>query len=330
MNRTLWGVMAVGALAAGAVTWWVWHRPAATAGPLELYGNVDIREVELAFRQGGRIATLAVDEGASVARGQVLATLEAQPLQDQWLMARANLAQAEAELAKLRQGNRRQEIAQAEAAQAQAAAAAQEAERHFARQQALLAEGASSERAVDAARSARDQTAAALASARHALSLRREGARPEDLAAAQARVASAQAAVALAHTAMTDAQLLAPSDGVVSTRLREAGSIVGAGVTVYTLSLQDPVYVRAYVSQPQLTQVKPGAPVQVVVDGRTAPLPGTVGFISPRAEFTPRAVQTPELRTDLVYRVRIAVPGGADALRQGMPVTVRLGDHAGS
>ena len=94
--------------------------------------------------------------------------------------------------------------------------------------------------------------------------------------------------------------------------------------TVYTLSLQEPIYVRAYVSQIQLTRVQPGSAVTVTADGTPEAFKGTIGFISPKAEFTPKSVETAELRTDLVYRVRIVLPGAAKALRQGMPVTIAV------
>jgi len=86
--------------------------------------------------------------------------------------------------------------------------------------------------------------------------------------------------------------------------------------------------VRAYVSGPQLTKVKPGSAVTVTADGTTERFKGTIGFISPKAEFTPKSVETTELRTDLVYRLRVVLPGAAHSLRQGMPVSV-LVDEVG-
>ena len=318
-------IVAVVVLALGLAAAYVWRGPSQPAGgALQLHGNVDIREVELAFRQGGRVARVAVDEGAAVKAGELLAELDARPLEDALLAAQAARAMAAAELDKLRRGNRRQEVAQSHEAVRQAEAAAAEAERQQARQAALFADGMVSAQAVEAARSQREQTQALLASARQGLSLRQEGARREDIAAAEARLAGVEAQLALARTALADARLVAPSDGVVSTRLREAGSMVAAGAPVLTLALQEPVYVRAYASQPQLTRVRPGAVVTVTTDGSSQAFKGTVGSVSPRAEFTPKAVETAELRSDLVSRVRIVLPGAAHALRQGMPVTVLL------
>lgn len=316
-------LLLAGAVLAGQL-WWKQSHPAPAR--LTLYGNVDIREVEMAFRQSGRIARLNHDEGTTVRAGEVLAELDPQPFADALAVAAANKAQAQAELQKLTAGSRPQEIAQAEQTVAQAEAAMTEAQRQYERQSRLFSGHAITQSAFDAARSVRDQAQAALAGARETLSLRREGARREDIAAAKARVEAAEAHLAQARTALADTRLLAPSDALVSVRLREVGSMVGASVPVYTLSLQEPVYVRAFVSEPQLPRLQPGASVIVHADGTSESLKGTVGFISPRAEFTPKSVETKDLRTDLVYRVRIVVPGGAHLLRQGMPVTVEVPD----
>lgn len=324
MNKKIGIVVVVSVLlVSGALYQWRDNAPR-DSGPVVLHGNVDIREVELAFRQPGRIARLLFDEGARVKQGDLLAELDAQPYADALALARANRAQAQADFDKLRRGSRRQEIAQAAAAVRQAAAAAQEAEQDFLRHSGLVASGAVSQRALEAARSAREQTRAALALAEQTLLLRQEGSRQEDIAAAEARLAGAQAQLAQAQTALADTRLLAPSDGLIAARVREAGSMVGSQSPVFTLSLPIPVYVRAYVSQPQLTRVQPGRRVQVKADGCDAVFQGSVGFISPRAEFTPKSVETAALRTDLVYRVRIVLPEGASVLRQGMPVTVQL------
>lgn len=328
MNKKLVAPLVVVLLAIAGGGYYFLNRKADAFGPVVLHGNVDIREVELAFRQPGRIAKLYFDEGAAVKQGQLLAELDAKPYEDALAVAKANRALAEADLDKARHGSRGQEIAQADAAVRQATAALAEAERNFARQSALAESGAASERTLDAARSARDQARAALASAQEGLGLRREGSRKEDIAAAEARFAAAQAQLTQAETALADTRLVAPADALISVRVREAGSMVSNAAPIYTLSLQDPVYVRAYVSGPQLTRVKPGSAVTVTADGTREHFKGTIGFISPKAEFTPKSVETTELRTDLVYRVRVVLPGAAHALRQGMPVSVTV-DEAG-
>lgn len=130
---------------------------------------------------------------------------------------------------------------------------------------------------------------------------------------------------ALSKTNLQDTVLYTPSAGTVLTRARETGAVVGAGELVYTISLDSPVWVRTYVDEPNLGRIYPGRPVMVKTDsGRQ--YEGQIGFISPRAEFTPKTVETAALRTDLVYRLRVIVSAPDQGLRQGMPVTVVLGE----
>jgi HlyD family secretion protein len=203
------------------------------------------------------------------------------------------------------------------------------AERELARQNRLLESGASSEKLVDAAQSRRDATAARLASAREALALAEEGFRDEDIAAAQSELAAVIAERGLSATRLADTKLAAPSRGTLIARIREPGSMLSAGMPVYSLSLRDPVYVRAYIDEPHLGRIAPGMHVEIATDSSTGTYDGEIGFISPRAEFTPRSVETTALRTDLVYRLRIVVPESDEGLRQGMPVTVRVPLAAG-
>ena len=122
-----------------------------------------------------------------------------------------------------------------------------------------------------------------------------------------------------------DTELRAPNDGIILSRVRETGAIVAPADTVFVLSLTEPVWVRTYVAEPDLGRIHPGMKVEVTSDTRpNDAYDGTIGFISPVAEFTPKSVETPELRTDLVYRLRIVIDKPGPDLRQGMPVTLRF------
>ncbi|MBT8077648.1 MAG: secretion protein HlyD [Gammaproteobacteria bacterium] len=320
-GKVRWLAIVLAVIALGAVLFWL-LRDSNNHDALRLYGNVDIREVELSFRQPGRVAEMIFDEGDSVSAGEVMARLDAGPYHDAVAAAEAGLVAAKAERDKLLSGNRPQEIEQAKERVRQTQAAAHEAERNFKRQNSLLESGASSQRTLDAAIAARDQAAANLAASKAALSLATAGFRDEDIAAGEARVAVADAALAQARTALSDTELVAPSDATVIARVREPGSMVASSTPVYSLSLRDPVYVRAYVSEPDLGRIAPGVRVQVRTDSSSRIYHGQIGFISPRAEFTPKTVETADLRTDLVYRLRVVVTDADLALRQGMPVTV--------
>ncbi|HXP02083.1 MAG TPA: secretion protein HlyD [Luteibacter sp.] len=314
-------VVVLGA-AVAATLWWATRKP--KDGPLVLYGNVDVRQVELAFRQPGRIVTMSVDEGDTVKGGQVVAKLDAQPYRDALASAEANARVARAQLDKLKAGNRPQEIAQAAETVRQAEATARNADRDFKRQSELLASGSSSQRTVDAARAQRDSSAASLAAARQAWELQRIGSRSEDIHAGEANLAAAEAQLAQARTALDDTTLVAPTKATVLARVIEPGSMVATSSPVYTLSLRDPVYVRAYVTEPQLGHIAPGTAVRIKTDSSARTYEGKIGFISPSAEFTPKSVETTDLRTDLVYRLRLVVADADEGLRQGMPVTVTI------
>jgi HlyD family secretion protein len=292
--------------------------------PLMLYGNVDIREVDMAFRVPGRIDEIAVEEGETVERGAVLATLDTASVEARTGEAEAAVAQARAQLAKLRSGNRPQDIAQARARVAAAEAAARNAQADFDRRQALVEPGAISRDQWAQTVADRDRAAAQLAETRQALSLAQAGARQEDIAAAEAQLRAAEASRRGVRTDLGDTRLVAKSAGTVITRAREPGAIIQPGETVLTLSLDRPLRVRAYVAEPDLSRVAPGMKVTVTADGNPTTYQGTIGYISPRAEFTPRSVETEDLRTDLVYRLRVNVENPDDMLRQGQPVTVEV------
>jgi HlyD family secretion protein len=292
--------------------------------PLMLYGNVDIREVDMAFRVPGRIDQVAVEEGETVERGALLATLDTASVEARIGEADAAVIQARAQLAKLRSGNRPQDIAQARARVAAAEAAARNAQADFDRRQALVEPGAISRDQWAQTVADRDRAAAQLAETRQALSLAQAGARQEDIAAAEAQLRAAEASRRGVRTDLGDTRLVAKSAGTVITRAREPGAIIQPGETVLTLSLDRPLRVRAYVAEPDLSRVAPGMKVTVTADGNPTTYQGTIGYISPRAEFTPKSVETEDLRTDLVYRLRINVENPDDMLRQGQPVTVEV------
>lgn len=306
------------------------HASREEASTLTLYGNVDIREVELAFRVPGRLASMDVEEGETVTAGQRLAQIDPQPYEDALAAAEAGVLQARANVDKLESGARPQEVQQARAAVREADAAAKDAERNFERQKGLVESGAASQRILDAAAAQHDATAARLASAREALALAEEGFRAEDIVAARANLAAAIARRDQAKTQLDDTTLTAPSGGTLLARVREPGSMLTQGTPVYSLSLDHPVYVRAYVSEPDLGAAAPGTTVRVTTDTSDKAYQGRIGFVSPRAEFTPKSVETADLRTDLVYRLRIVVTDADNRLRQGMPVTVEVPRTNGS
>jgi len=326
MARKLIVVVILVALGGGGFAYWQLHQPPEGRG-LTLYGNVEVRQVNLGFRVAGRVQTMLADEGDGVAAGQPLARLDPVPYQQELELAQAELDAAQATLDKLQAGTRKEEIAQARALVSEAEAERERLVKEFERARQLRQQNLSSQSDYDVALAARNESEARLASAHAQLDMALAGSRVEDVAAAAAELRAAQVKAAQARTRLDDTELRAPAAGIIVTRAVEPGAIVAAGSTIVSLSLESPVWVRAYVPEPQLGQIREGMRVTVLSDGG-ARLPGQVGFISPDAEFTPKSVQTPELRTDLVYRLRIVVEDPRRVLRRGMPVSVALEHEA--
>lgn len=292
---------------------------------LKLYGNVDIRGVDLGFRVAGRVREVLKDEGDAVKSGEVLARIDRQPYEHELARAEAELAAAEADQRMKKAGFRSEEIEQAQALLAESRLVADDAQRAHQRQAGLVAGGGTSRQNLENAQAALDEAKQRVKAAEAKSRMLESGFRAEEIAAADAKVAQAKAACASAALRLEDTTLKASSDGIILTRALEPGAIVQAGATVLTLSLEQPVWVRAYVHERELGRVPPGTRVLLTTDGRPdRPFHGTVGFVSPRAEFTPKSVETPELRTSLVYRLRVVVADSDGSLRQGMPVTVSL------
>jgi len=313
-------------LLGGAATWYVLARSRdSRPSALELYGNVDIREVNLGFRVAGRLKEALRDEGDEVKAGETLAQLDDEPYRHQLAEARGQTGSLQARLDLLQAGNRPQEIAQARAVMHEREVTLANAERIYKRQEELLASRTVSIQERDDAEAAYREAEARLHSAREQFNLLEAGFRAEDIAQAKADLARAQAAQAATELQLQDTTLKAPADGVVLTRAQEPGAILQAGTTVFTVSLQKPVWVRVYVQEPDLGRVHPGMRVNVYSDSSPGKAyTGKIGYISPRAEFTPKNVETTELRTSLVYRLRIVIDNPDETLRQGMPVTVKI------
>ena len=291
----------------------------------QLFGNVDIREVNLGFRVFGRLAEVLFDEGDPVKTGEIVARLDDEPYRREVDEARGQVGALQARLQLLEAGNRPQEIAQARALVREREVTAANAERTYKRQEELLTSKAVSIQERDEAEATYRESEARLNSAREALNLLEAGFRSEDISQAKADLARAKAALASAELKVQDTILKSPSDGVVLTRAQEPGAILQSSTTVLTVSLKQPVWVRAYITEPDLGRIHPGMKVQVFTDSRPQnPYAGQIGYISPRAEFTPKNVETTELRTSLVYRLRVVIDKPDEGLRQGMPVTVKL------
>jgi HlyD family secretion protein len=323
-RRIIIGVSAVLVLA--VVGWLLYWQFAGTRNDkLILHGNVDIRQVNLGFRVSGRLKEMKAEEGDVVQTGDVIAVLDDGPYQDQVRLAEAQVAQAQASYAKMVNGFRKEEIEQARAQLAQTKANYDNAVRTFEREDKLLQTHAISQSDYDAATSSRDSLKAMVQSAQANLNLELAGNRKEDIDNAKAQLDNAQANLDNAKRNLTDCQLHASVDGVVITRAVEPGTIVATSTIVYSVCETSPVWIRTYVDERDLGRIYPGMKALIYNDTYpNHPYTAQVGFISPVAEFTPKNVETRELRADLVYRLRVILEKPDRYVRQGMPVTVQL------
>ncbi|MGB5729222.1 MAG: efflux RND transporter periplasmic adaptor subunit [Thiogranum sp.] len=317
-------VLMIAAIGAGG--WWLASRQSEEDKNLiVLYGNVDIREADLAFNNSEHIDRLLAQEGDRVRKGQLLATLHRPRMQAEVTAAEAQVAARKAAVARLETGSRPEEVRQAQANVAAARAKLVDAQITFERTQNLYKEQAASKQALDDAEAGLNTARADLKVVEEALALAVEGPRVEDIEEARAMLKADEAQLALALEVLKDTELYAPADGIIRNRILEPGDMASPQTPVFTLALNNPVWVRAYAPETALGKLAPGMAADVSTDsypGKT--YSGWIGFISPTAEFTPKNVETPELRTRLVYQVRIYVCNPQDELRLGMPATVSI------
>ncbi len=288
-----------------------------------LYGNMDERDVQLAFKESGRITRELVHEGATVKKGQLVATLDTDWLVHEVAQAKAVLAAQTQVWLRLKHGSRPQEIAQDRALYAAANAQAANDLVNMNRYRKLLATGDTTAINYDNAKALWTVDHQKALAARETLRLAILGPRMEDIALAAAKLHADQAQLALLEQYLADTDLRSPTDGVIRTRILEPGDMASPETPVYTIAIMNPKWVRAYIPEKDLGLIHGGATAWVTVDSfPNKKFAGWVGYISPIAEFTPKTVETTQLRTSLVYEVRVYVKDPHDQLRLGMPATV--------
>ncbi len=245
---------------------------------LTLFGNIEIRQVDLSFQIAGQIEKMLFEEGDSVNKDNLVAVLDDRDY-------RANLQKAEAEVTRT-------------------AAISKNAAEIFERKYPLCPDNTISKQECDSILNNKNE--------------------------AEANYQAARANKAYAKNQLDYTKIYAPEDGILTVRVQEPGATVQKSQPIYTLVKNKPIWIRTYVSEKDLGNIKYDMPAKVLTDttdpktGEKREYKGRIGFISPVAEFTPKTVQTEDLRTDLVYRIRVYVDQNDSFLRQGMPVTVKI------
>jgi len=313
------------AAGAGGYLYWQAHHREETKHELYLFGNVDVRQVELAFNSNERIAEVLVEEGDAIEKGQLISKLELERFEFAVDRAQAMLDSQRQVVARLEAGSRPEEIRKAQADVEAAKANSRDLEQTLQRIIQLVPDKAATQQDLDNAQAATQSAKARTEALQASLDLAIAGPRKEDIAQAKAVLKRYEAELALAKHDLSDAHLYSPSTGIVQERILEVGDMASPQKTVYTIALTDPIWVRAYVTEPDLGKLFEGMKAAVLTDSfPDKQYEGWVGFISPTAEFTPKPVETTELRTKLVYQVRVFVNNPQNELRLGMPATVKI------
>ncbi len=314
-------IIVIGVIAALSLE--IGSRRAGSTDELLLYGNVDLRQVNLAFNGSERIQSILVQEGDRVKKGQVLGTLETERLKASVDRARAQAEAQRRVVERMDHGSRPEEIDQARANVNSAQADLANASLIFERAGKTSRSGATSRQDMDSAGAAFEMARARLQVNRKALELAVKGPRREDKAEARATLRADEANLALLRQDLAYATLISPTDGVVQNRILEPGEMASPQRPVLDIAITNPKWVRVYASEPDLGKIHPGMKARVLTDSFPGKVyDGWVGFISPIASFTPKSVETTDLRTSLVYEVRVFVTDPSDELRLGMPATV--------
>ncbi len=312
-------------LAAAGAGFYFLRESRAPANVVMLYGDVDLREMQPAFYATGRITRMLVQEGDTVRKGQLLAEIDDVRYRDALAQTRHQQESSEQALARLLNGSRPEEIRQAQETMLAQRSLHNAQQKLYERVIRLIPSGAEMQQRRDDVLGQTRSIQHTYLAAEQAYLLALQGPRTEDIEAGRAVAEAAAAATRLAEDEYRDAKLVAPADGVVEARILEPGDMASPSVPVYTIALTDPLWVRAYLSEADLGRVALGMRARIATDSFPGKAyAGWVGYISPTAEFTPKTIETPELRTRLVYQVRIFACDAGNELRLGMPATVTI------
>ena len=292
---------------------------------LTLYGNVDIRETQLAFNDNERITRMLVQEGDFVHPGELIAELETVRYEAAAEQAERQAANQREVLNRMLNGSRPEEIAQARFTMEALHATFRDAEVTYRRNLELRRNHVIPEQTLDDSIAQMNSARGNYEAAHQAYILAVKGPRIEDINAARELLRADEAALALAKRELHDTKLYAPSEGVIEDRILEPGDMASPGIPAFTMALTNPLWVRAYVPETYLGNIYLGMKASITTDSYPGKIfDGWIGYISPTAEFTPKNVETPELRTRLVYQVRVYACNPQNELRLGMPATVTV------
>lgn len=294
---------------------------------LTFYGNIDTRTVNVGFRFLGKIENITKDEGEIVKKDEILVKLDTASLEKSLEELNEKIFASKLELSKLQTGYRQEEILEAKAAMEEAIENLNKTKDTYNRQANLFKTKSTSEENFTISQLNYKQALATLDKAKALYELRKNGYRDEDIKIQESNLKSLEIQAEKLKIDLNDSIIKAPVDGVVLTRFKEIGAITNAGESILEIAKTDEFWVRAYIDEKNLGNIKPGLKMSIQTDSRDENYEGVIGFISPVAEFTPKNIETQELRADLVYSFRVIVKNPDDKIRQGMPVTLKIAQN---
>lgn len=274
---------------------------------LTFYGNIDTRTVNVGFRFLGKIENITKDEGEIVKKDEVLVKLDTASLEKSLEELNEKIFASKLELSKLQTGYRQEEILEAKAAMEEAIENLNKTKDTYNRQTNLFKTKSTSEENFTISQLNYKQALATLDKAKALYELRKNGYRDEDIKIQESNLKSLEIQAEKLKIDLNDSVIKAPVDGVILTRFKEIGAITNAGESILEIAKTDEFWVRAYIDEKNLGNIKPGLKMSIQTDSRSENYEGVIGFISPVAEFTPKNIETQELRADLVYSFRVIV-----------------------
>jgi len=324
MKRVIPLLIVLCAVGGAVYYFWLSAKPQIT-NTLKLSGNIETHESLVGFQVQGRIADLPIEEGQWVEQGALLAKLDTRDYEQQVSIDEAALKLQRSQLDLGLAGTRRQELAAAEQVLLDAKADLAQKQLDFQRADTLYRQQVGPQQTRDQAETNLKRAQATVDRAQQQYDEAVEGTRREQIAIQRAGVAQAEQKLRLSRINLQYATLRAPKSGVVLVRQAELGEVVAPNTPVVTLGDLDNVWLRAYVSETDLGRIRWGQPAVIRTDtypGKT--YAGRISFISSKAEFTPKSVQTYQERVTLVYRIKIDVDNPHHELKPGMPADAEI------
>lgn len=298
-------------------------RRDAGASSIVASGHVEATDVRVSSKVGGIVDVVLLEEGDHVEAGQALARIDVTDSRLALDTAKAEEAQADADLRLRLAGSRVEDVAEAAAQVKRAEADLAGAQKDLERMEGLLAAGSGTSKLRDDARTRRDLAASSLDAARERLRKLEAGSRPQEIDAARARLAAARARMAQLEQQIEDGMIASPVAGIVTEKLAERGELLSPGSALAVITDLAHAWLTVYVGEPDLGRIRIGQQAEVVSDDGQKRA-GKVIFIASKAEFTPKNVQTRDERVKLVYKVKIGLPNPDGFFKPGMPAEAHL------